>query len=105
MATGDTPPGLNPRGKKLERPPSKVKLGSPLLWIALAVLGFLLFRSYFSDAGVRRVAYSDFRKAVAQGKFAHVQIGSDWVKGFPAPEIGSKPSAPSKAPQPTFATG
>ncbi len=111
MAMGDTPPGLNPRGKKLERPqPPKLKLGSPLAWIALAILGFLLFRSYFSDAGVRHVAYSDLRKALVEGKFDRVQIGSDWVKGFPTPAPapaptpqatpGGKPAAPGFGPSP-----
>ncbi len=84
MPEGKTPAGLNPRGKKVERPsPPRLRLGSPLAWAAIAVLAFLLFRSYFGEAGVRRVAYSDFVAAVEKGKFTRVKVGADWVKGYP----------------------
>ena len=53
----ETPPGFNPRGKKHETPGqglSRFKLGSPFGYVILLVLGFLLFRNVFQDAGVRR---------------------------------------------------
>ncbi|MHB8417224.1 MAG: ATP-dependent zinc metalloprotease FtsH [Myxococcales bacterium] len=99
MRPKDAPPGLNPRGKKTERPsPGKLKLGSPLAWLAAAALAFLLFRSYWGEAGLRRVAYSDFLQAADQGKFRLVQLGPDWVKGFRAP--AAPPPRPGFSPGP-----
>jgi len=80
------PPGMNSRGKKQEKPsppPSKgFRFGSPLGYILLLVLGFMLFRNVFQDAGVRRVSYSQFREGVQQGQFSRVQLTQEWVKGF-----------------------
>jgi cell division protease FtsH len=80
------PPGMGPRGKKPEKPtpPTKggFKFGSPLGYILLLVLGFLLFRNVFQDAGVRRVSYSQFREAVTNGQFNRVQLSPEWVKGY-----------------------
>jgi cell division protease FtsH len=78
----DVVPGTNPRGKRHEKPPRRFRLGSPLGYILLLVLGFFLFRNVFQDAGVRRVTYSQFKDAIRGGKFARVQLGQDWVKGF-----------------------
>jgi cell division protease FtsH len=98
------PPGMGPRGKKHEKPtppPNKgLRFGSPLGYILLLVLGFMLFRNVFADAGVHRVSYSQFRTAVQEGQFSRVQISDDWVKGFlanaevaPQPEEGERPGA------------
>ncbi|MCY1022268.1 ATP-dependent zinc metalloprotease FtsH [Pyxidicoccus sp. MSG2] len=77
---------MGPRGKKTDKPtptPGKgFRFGSPLGYILLLVLGFLLFRNVFQDAGVRRVSYSQFRDAVEAGNFSRVQISNEWVKGF-----------------------
>ncbi|HVG61014.1 MAG TPA: ATP-dependent zinc metalloprotease FtsH [Hyalangium sp.] len=94
-----TPPaGPGQRSKKPEKPgtPGKggFKLGSPLGYILLLVLGFLLFKNVFQDAGVRRVSYSQFREAVEAGQFNRVQISSEWVKGF------LKDNTPPPPPQP-----
>ncbi|MDY7228280.1 ATP-dependent zinc metalloprotease FtsH [Hyalangium rubrum] len=89
--------GLGPRNRKPEKPqtPSKgFKFGSPLGYILLLVLGFLLFRNVFQDAGVRRVSYSQFREAVESGQFTRVQVTDEWVKGF------LKESAPAPQAQP-----
>ncbi|EAU67472.1 ATP-dependent zinc metalloprotease FtsH [Stigmatella aurantiaca] len=69
--------------KKPEKPASTkgFKLGSPLGYILLLVLGFLLFRQVFHDAGVRRVSYSQFRQAVENGQFTRVYVSPEWVKG------------------------
>ncbi|MHB8874855.1 MAG: ATP-dependent metallopeptidase FtsH/Yme1/Tma family protein, partial [Myxococcaceae bacterium] len=84
-----SPPSPNPRGKRTEKSPgltSRIpQLGSPLGYILLLVLGFLLFRALFQDAGVRKVGYSEFKEAVRSGQFSKVQIADDWVKGFPTP--------------------
>jgi cell division protease FtsH len=94
MRPKDAPPGLNPRGKKSDRPSSpKLKLASPLAWIAAGLLAFLLFRSYWNEAGVHRVAYSDFVEAADAGKFRLVQLGPDWVKGFFAAPAKAAPSS------------
>ncbi len=78
-------PGVNPRGKQRDKQSPKVprfKLGSPLGYVLLLVLGFMLFRNVFQDAGVRRVSYSQFKDAVRQGQFSRVQLSQDWVKGY-----------------------
>jgi cell division protease FtsH len=79
------PPGGSPRGKKQDKspPPAKgFRFGSPLGYILLLVLGFMLFRNVFQDAGVQRVSYSRFRESLAEGKFSRVQLSPEWVKGF-----------------------
>ncbi|HEX8823048.1 MAG TPA: ATP-dependent zinc metalloprotease FtsH [Archangium sp.] len=80
------PPGVGPRGKKQEKPtppPNKgFRFGSPIGYVLLLVLGFMLFRNVFQDAGVRRVSYSQFREAVQEGQFSRVQLSEEWVKGF-----------------------
>ncbi|MGI5861443.1 MAG: ATP-dependent zinc metalloprotease FtsH [Myxococcales bacterium] len=87
----DTSPG-NSRGKKSERPSStppsggssaqKPRLGSPLAYLLLILLGFFLFRSVFSEAGVQKVPYSRFKQAVREDRFSRVVISNDWVKGY-----------------------
>jgi len=59
-----------------------MRLGSPLGYVLLLVLGFILFRNVFQDAGVRRVTYSEFKKQLSGGGFSRVQLAPDWVKGF-----------------------
>ncbi len=78
------PPGTTPRGKKTDKLPGgpRFRLGSPLGYVLLLVLGFLLFRNVFQDAGVRRVSYSQFRDAVEKGQFSKVQLSPEWVKGY-----------------------
>ncbi|PTL75722.1 cell division protein FtsH [Vitiosangium sp. GDMCC 1.1324] len=77
---------MSPRGKKQERPSPPTnkgfRFGSPLGYILLIVLGFMLFRNVFQDAGVQRVSYSRFREAIQEDKFSRVQLSPDWVKGF-----------------------
>src|SRR5438067_8604292 len=80
-----SPPGTNPRGKKHEPPGpglSRFKFGSPLGYVVLLVLGFMLFRNVFQDAGVRHVTYSQFKDAIRAGQFTRVQLSADSVKGF-----------------------
>ncbi len=79
------PPGENPRAKKQDKPPAPPKgfrFGSPLGYILLLVLGFMLFRNVFQDAGVRRVSYSALREGLAEGKFSKVQLAPEWVKAY-----------------------
>ena len=84
-ANKDDVPGVNPRGRQREKMPPKAprfRMGSPLGYVLLLVLGFMLFRNVFKDAGVRRVTYSQFKEGVNEGQFTRVQLGNDWVKGF-----------------------
>jgi cell division protease FtsH len=81
------PGGISPRGKKQEKPqppPANkgFRFGSPLGYILLLVLGFMLFRNVFTDAGVQRKTYSELRAAIEENKFSKVQIAPDWVKGY-----------------------
>jgi cell division protease FtsH len=98
------PPGAGPRGKKQEKqpplPPNKgFRFGSPLGYVLLLVLGFMLFRNVFQDAGVHRVSYSEFRQAIQEGRFSRVQLSQEWVKGVlntgtPPPATTTPPSGP-----------
>ncbi|MBX5480703.1 MAG: ATP-dependent zinc metalloprotease FtsH [Myxococcaceae bacterium] len=84
-------PGVNPRGKKDKgqspgRSPFRAfKFGSPIGYLLLLALGFLLFRNVFQDVGVRRVSYSQFKKGVEDGLFTKVQISNEAVKGYLPP--------------------
>jgi cell division protease FtsH len=78
-------PGLNPRGKKFEKRPGEgrwQRLSSPLAYVAVLILGFVLLRTFFQDAGVRKVSYSQFKDGIRNGQFSRVQVANDWVKGF-----------------------
>jgi cell division protease FtsH len=94
---GAPTPGSTPRGgKKNEKPAgfpgNKLRLGSPLAYAALLVLGFFLFRSVFTDSSVKKVPYSEFKDAVASGGFSRVVVADAYVKGFPS-NVGAKPAA------------
>ncbi len=88
------PPSLNPRGKKHEKQPGlspRFRIGSPLGYVLLLLLGFFLFRNVFQEAGVRKVTYSQFKEAVRAGQFQRVQLTDDWVKGFLPEGTSAKP--------------
>src|SRR5260370_34511168 len=105
----DDPVGLNPRGRKRDKKPEssrfRLPIGSPLGYLLLVFLGFLLFRNAFQDVGTRRVTYSGLKAALRKGQFAKGQISNDWVQGFlkentvPAPAAEQAPrSQPSAVP-------
>ena len=94
-------------GKPEKRPPasggpSRLRLGSPLAYAALLVLGFLLFRSVFTDSSVHKVPYSEFKTAIGQGTFTKVTLAPDWVKGYP-PATANVPKLPGGGPVPWYA--
>ena len=62
------------------------RLGSPVGYVVLLILGFFLFRNVFQEAGVKKVSYSDFKESVRQGRFQRVQLSNEWVKGFLPPQ-------------------
>jgi cell division protease FtsH len=95
-----TSSSLNPRGRKFDKRSDGNRLfrfGSPMAYVVLLVIGFLIFRSVFQEAGVRKVPYSQFKEAVQKGQFVRVQIASDWVRGY-APE-SAHAAADEKSPR------
>ena len=74
----------NPRGKKLDKPPgSGPRFGSPLVYVLLLLVGFLLLRSLFQDAGFQRVPYSRLLERVQSDGCQKVVLSNDWVKCYP----------------------
>src|SRR5260370_4697880 len=85
-SSANSPAGLTPRGRKHDKKPEssrfRLPIGSPLGYLLLVFVGFLVLRNGFQDVGTRRVTYSEFKDALRKGQFAKVQISNDWVKGF-----------------------
>src|SRR5437763_5251238 len=74
----------NPRGKKLDKQPgSGPRFGSPLVYVLLLLVGFLLLRSLFQDAGFQRVPYSRLLERVQSDSSQKVVLSNDWVKCYP----------------------
>jgi cell division protease FtsH len=74
----------NPRGKKLEKQPgSGPRFGSPLVYVLLLLVGFLLLRSLFQDAGFQRVPYSRLVERIQSDGCQKVVLSNDWVKCYP----------------------
>jgi cell division protease FtsH len=74
----------NPRGKKLEKQPgSGPRFGSPLIYVLLLLVGFLLLRSLFQDAGFQRVPYSRLVERIQSDGCQKVVLSNEWVKCYP----------------------
>jgi len=74
----------NPRGKKLDKQPgSGPRFGSPLIYVLLLLVGFLLLRSLFQDAGFQRVPYSRLLERVQSDGCQKVVLSNEWVKCYP----------------------
>src|SRR5438874_2882692 len=85
----------NPRGKKLDKPPgSGPRFGSPLVYVLLLLVGFLLLRSLFQDAGFQRVPYSRLLERIQSDGCQKVVLSNDWVKCYPRGIEGSKADLP-----------
>jgi cell division protease FtsH len=98
--SSNEPAGNHPRGRKPEKPGgSRFRLGSPLIYLGLVLLGLFLFRNMFQEAGYARVPYSEFKQAVRDGRFKRVQIGPDAVRGFTT----ESPGMPARANDPVTA--
>ena len=81
---------MNPRGRKHEKPGgSRFRIGSPLIYLGLVLLGLLLFRNMFQEAGYARVPYSEFKQAIRDGRFKRVQIGPDVLRGYTTDVVGT----------------
>src|SRR5215470_9961946 len=91
-SSSNDPAGLNPRGRKHEKPGgSRFRFGSPLIYLGLVVLGLFLFRNVFQEAGYLRVPYSEFKQAVREGRFKRVQVGPDVLRGYTTDVVGQPP--------------
>ena len=89
----------NPRGKKLDKQPgSGPRFGSPLVYVLLLLVGFLLLRSLFQDAGFQRVPYSRLLERVQSDGCQKVVLSNEWVKCYPKGSEGQ-----SKGELPWFA--
>src|ERR1041384_2059401 len=86
----------NPRGKKLEKQPGTgPRFGSPLVYVLLLRVGFLLLRSLFQDAGFQRVPYSRLVERISSDGCQKVVLSNDWVTCYPkAPEGKSNSELP-----------
>ncbi len=71
------------------------RMGSPLLYLLLFLVGFFAFRALFSEAGTNKVAYSQFLQAAEAGTFSRVVISEGWVKGYPAEDAVGTGAPPS----------
>ncbi len=85
----------NPRGKKLDKQPGTgPRFGSPLVYVLLLLVGFLLLRSLFQDAGFQRVPYSRLVERIQSDGCAKVVLSNDWVKCYPRADAGQKGELP-----------
>ena len=99
-AFSNDPAGSNPRGKKHEKPGGpRFRIGSPLIYLGLVLLGLLLFRNMFQEAGYVRVPYSEFKHAIRDGRFKRVQVTPDAVRGYTTETVGT----PARSADPTSA--
>src|SRR5215831_7703981 len=104
-SSSNDPAGTNPRGRKHEKPGGpRFRIGSPLLYLGLVLLGLLLFRNMFQEAGYIRVPYSEFKKGIRDGRFKRVQITPDAVRGYTTDVVGT-PSRPNDLLKAPWTTG
>src|SRR5438132_487876 len=79
----------NPRGNKLDKQPgSGPRFGSPLIYVLLLLVGFLLLRSLFQDAGFQRVSYSRLLERIKSDGCQKIVLSNEWVKCYPKPTEG-----------------
>jgi len=91
MAIGKT----TPRAKKIEKPAGAASpLKSPFALVLLLLVGFLLVRTLFQDAGFQRVPYSRLVEHIKADGCAKVALSADWVKCYPKAEVAGKAELP-----------
>ncbi len=80
----------NPRGKKIDKQGGTgPRFGSPLAYVLLVLVAFLLLRTLFQDAGFQRVPYSRLLDRIQSDGCAKVVLSQDWVKCYPKGAEGS----------------
>jgi len=90
----------NPRGKKIDKQGGTgPRFGSPLAYVLLVLVAFLLLRTLFQDAGFQRVPYSRLVDRIQSDGCQKVVLSQDWVKCYPKGAEGS----PSRGELPWFA--
>src|SRR5437868_6486497 len=90
----------SPRGKKPDKQgQTGPRFGSPLAYVLLVLVAFLLLRTLFQDAGFQRVPYSRLVDRIQSDGCQKVVLSQDWVKCYPK---GSE-SSPSRGELPWFA--
>jgi cell division protease FtsH len=76
----------NPRGKKADKQgQTGPRFGSPLAYVLLVLVAFLLLRTLFQDAGFQRVAYSRLMERIRSDSCAKVILSQDLVKCYAKP--------------------
>ena len=71
------------------------KVAGPLLWVVLALFGFLVVRALFEDAGARRVPYSELKEALRTREVESVVLSQSQVRArFAAPAPTPEPVRP-----------
>src|SRR5258706_3285476 len=79
-----------PRGKKIDKQGGTgPRFGSPLAYVLLVLVAFLLLRTLFQDAGFQRVPYSRLLDRIQSDGCAKVVLSQDWVKCYPKGAEGS----------------
>jgi cell division protease FtsH len=64
-----------------------------LLWVLLAALGFQIYSAWSASSHTKQVDYSQFRRAIQDGRFDHVVIREEQLLGRLAD--GAEPSSPA----------
>jgi len=90
----------NPRGKKTDKQgQTGPRFGSPLAYVLLVLVAFLLLRTLFQDAGFQRVAYSRLVEKIRSDGCEKVILSQDWVKCY----LKRSADAPARSELPWFA--
>ncbi|HWE25722.1 MAG TPA: AAA family ATPase, partial [Myxococcales bacterium] len=90
----------NPRGKKIDKQSGTgPRFGSPLAYVLLVLVAFLLLRTLFQDAGFQRVPYSRLVDRIQSDGCQKVVLSQDWVKCYAKGAEGT----PSRGELPWFA--
>jgi cell division protease FtsH len=90
----------SPRGKKNDKQgQTGPRFGSPLAYVLLVLVAFLLLRTLFQDAGFQRVPYSRLVERIRSDGCAKVILSQDWVKCYAKPGA----DAPARSELPWFA--
>src|SRR4030081_93477 len=80
----------SPRGKKIDKQGGTgPRFGSPLAYVLLVLVAFLLLRTLFQDAGFQRVPYSRLMDRIQSDGCQKVVLSQDWVKCYPKGAEGS----------------
>lgn len=103
MPATPQPPSRRPERAPLN-PSKPPRFGSPIAWVLVIVVAFVLLRGLFADAGARRVPYSELRNALQTRDVERVVLSGQSVKAFFRRDAAQENDAPAKAPEVWTAT-